>query len=162
MQSVLRSCAFCAPGPTALLRKLTGTAGQVVRPAVQTVVRRLDSHHAGSRVEVPGAAVEGKNWQSYTPLLKVLKDRRLEARRSVLVQVKGESSAEDLYQYCVRTFGQVTGLFYHQNSDSSNFSDFFIVEFDDPGSVDKLLSVCGHRSFNSSQSGSWYILAVLK
>ena len=36
--------------------------------------------------------------------------RREEARRSVMVQVKGRESAADLYSYCSNNFGKITGI----------------------------------------------------
>jgi len=93
-----------------------------------------------------------KNCPEYVPLLTSIEERRREARRSVLVQVKDPSSAEDLYQYCSSKYGPVQGLHFYKNTSSKIFNNFFIVEFAHSDSVTTVLEQ-GHHSRDASKQG---------
>ena len=93
----------------------------------------------------------GKNCPEYVPLLTSIEERRREARRSVLVQVKDHSSAEDLYQYCSNKYGPVRGLHFYKNSSSKIFSNFFIVEFTNEDAVTNVLKRGLHSREGSKQ-----------
>ena len=84
------------------------------------------------------------NSPSYTPLLDIVKERQLQARRSVLVQVAGPNSALDLASYCHEQFGEVDSLHYYNNKSSKNFNHFFIVNFRDSDTVTKILEGSTH------------------
>ena len=65
----------------------------------------------------------------YTPLLDLVKIRQNEAKKSILVQVAGPTSATDLASYCQDQYGDVDSLHYFHNTISKNFKHFFVVQF---------------------------------
>jgi len=89
---------------------------------------------------------EARNTPSYLPLLDQVASRREQARRSLLVQVAGPTSASDLALYCQEQFGPVTSLHFHKNKDSKTFRDFFIVEFASSDSVSSVLTQARHST----------------
>jgi len=93
------------------------------------------------------------NVPSYTPLLEMVATRQTQARRSVLVQVKGPNSGSDLASYCQDMFGKVSGLYYFNNTVSKNFTDFFIVEFDSEESVGQVMRLAQHQDSEGGTGG---------
>ena len=93
------------------------------------------------------------NVPSYTPLLEMVATRQTQARKSVLVQVKGPNSGLDLASYCQDMFGKVSGLYYFNNTVSKNFTDFFIVEFDCEESVGKVMRLAQHQDSEDGTGG---------
>lgn len=53
-----------------------------------------------------------------------LKERRDEAKRSILVQVNAENSLKDLHFYC-STFGEIKCIFYYVLADNKSVSNKF-------------------------------------
>jgi len=90
---------------------------------------------------------------SYTPLLEMVATRQTQARKSVLVQVKGASSGADLASYCQGMFGKVAGLYYFNNTSSKNFTDFFIVEFVSEASVSQVMRLAQHQHSDNGNDG---------
>ena len=84
------------------------------------------------------------NTASYTPLLELVRQRRAQARRSILVQVAGPDSGKDLGKYCQNNFGEVETMNYYMNSNDKKFSNFFIVEFSSEQSVSRVLNLAQH------------------
>jgi len=84
--------------------------------------------------------------KSYVPLLEVIKRRKNEANKSIIVQVKGKESWQDLYSFCSSNIGQVAGMYYYKNKFTKTFSDFYIVEFQDEKSVDHVMETSLHIS----------------
>ena len=88
--------------------------------------------HTASKAQYPSPPPV-HNTPNYIPLLKEIEQRRDEARRSILVQVrirsqsggkseqvKGFPSAPDLGSYCQEVFGPVEGLHFHTNASGAN------------------------------------------
>ena len=84
------------------------------------------------------------NVATYTPLLDLVKERRAQARRSIMVQVAGVDSGKDLGKYCQNNFGDVNMMSYYVNSSNKKFSNFFIVEFSAEQSVEQVLNLAQH------------------
>ena len=76
---------------------------------------------------------------NFLPFNEFIETRRQAAKRSVLVQVKSEHSANDLLAYCGKKFGRPKSLHYHTNDNSEEFSNFFIVEFEDTDVVEEII-----------------------
>jgi len=112
---------------------------------------RLFSAHVG--VNSPEYIPLGKNCPEYVPLLSTIEDRRSEARRSLLVQVKDHLSADDLYQYCSTKYGPVKGLHFYKNTSSQIFTNFFIIEFEHCDSVSGVLRQ-GQHTHVTKQGGA--------
>uniref|UniRef100_A0A1B6CKY0 PAP-associated domain-containing protein n=1 Tax=Clastoptera arizonana TaxID=38151 RepID=A0A1B6CKY0_9HEMI len=70
----------------------------------------------------------------------MLKIRRDEARRSILVQVQSEQSCPDVHNYCLQ-FGQIKNLYFYSHQETSHFT---LIEFPEASCVDKVLQECGH------------------
>jgi len=84
--------------------------------------------------------------KTYVPLLDEIKKRKNEAKRSIIVQVKGKESWQDLYSFCSSNIGQVSGMYYFKNKISKSFSDYYIVEFQDDNCVERVLETSLHIS----------------
>ena len=92
------------------------------------------------------------NVASYTPLLDLVKQRRAQARRSILVQVAGSDSGSDLGKYCQTNFGDVETMSYYENTKNKKFSNFFIVEFSAEQSVEQVLNLAQHSEGDGTAS----------
>ena len=90
------------------------------------------------------------NQASYTPLLDLVKQRRAQARRSILVQVAGPDSGKDLGKYCQTNFGEVQTMSFYENSRNKKFTNFFIVEFSGEESVQQVLNLAQHSEGEGS------------
>lgn len=66
--------------------------------------------------------------------------RRLQSKRSVLVQVSSENSCSDLYSYCSK-FGSIRNMFHYKLAGSNNF---VLTEFDDQSAVNSLFETSAH------------------
>jgi len=115
-----------------------------------TPAYRCSLCHTASRAQHPSPP-PAHNTPKYTPLLREIEQRRDEARRSILVQVKGFPSAPDLGSYCQEVFGPVEGLHFHTNP-SGNFKSFFVVEFADSESVEAVLRLAQHQESDGSST----------
>eukprot|EP00088_Acartia_fossae_P070781 TRINITY_DN9561_c0_g1_i4.p1 TRINITY_DN9561_c0_g1~~TRINITY_DN9561_c0_g1_i4.p1 ORF type:complete len:622 (-),score=62.01 TRINITY_DN9561_c0_g1_i4:53-1918(-) len=80
----------------------------------------------------------------YVPLIDVIKRRKNEAKRSIMVQVKSKESAADLFSYCNHEMGKIAGMYYHHNHFNKSFPNFYIIEFEDENSVTKVISSSVH------------------
>jgi len=80
----------------------------------------------------------------YTPLLDLVKIRQDQAKKSILVQVAGPTSATDLASYCQDQYGDVDSLHYFHNTISKNFKHFFVVQFSDAETVKTILRNARH------------------
>ena len=88
----------------------------------------------------------------YKPFAEWVKERRSEAKRTLMVQVKSQESAQDLLSYCTSKFGDVRSMHFHRNLDSHIFSDFFLVELESAESLRAALEKCStYRSDAGSQ-----------
>lgn len=58
----------------------------------------------------------------YKTFRALMEERRAQAKRSLIVQVRNRESAEDLYQYCADALGKVAGMYFHRNPDNAAFS----------------------------------------
>jgi hypothetical protein len=82
----------------------------------------------------------------YTTFDQFVSQRRETAKRSLLVQVKSQESADDLMDYCSSNFGPIKSLHFHHNEQNEAFGSFFIVEFDEKDSVTEVVrSHAQHR-----------------
>jgi len=72
--------------------------------------------------------------------------RREEAKRSLLVQVKSAESAHDLLNHCTSSYGPVRTMNFHHNPHNPDFPNFFVVEFESEDSVMEALRHGGHSS----------------
>jgi len=114
------------------------------------LTRSLPLPKLPSRVALSsGQAGYPLNSDVYEPLLHQIQRRRLEARRSVLVQVAGKESSHDLASYCARQFGPVERLFYYNNKQSNNFKNFIILQFQSSATVEKVLREARHFNGDS-------------
>jgi len=77
--------------------------------------------------------------------------RRDEAKRSLLVQVRSSESAQDLLNYCQAAYGPVKVMDFHNNPQNPDFPNFFVVEFAREDSVREALSHGGHISKHQGQ-----------
>lgn len=66
---------------------------------------------------------------NFVPFQQMIEQRRNEAKRSLVVQVKSMFSAEDLYLYCSKHLGRVSAMFYHRNQNNRSFSVSVIRSF---------------------------------
>lgn len=95
----------------------------------------------------------------------MINSRRAEARKSILVQVQSEQSAEELYSFCT-AFGSVTKMFHYVAGVEKlvckvhlkvhifstllyQFQHFIIVEFLEESHVKSVLSSCVHQQNQS-------------
>lgn len=98
-----------------------------------------------------------------------LRERREQAKRSLLVQVRSRGSAEDLFRYCTDNLGTVRSMHFHKNKDENSAflvrllgqgrcrvytvllnrscfaQNFYVVEFENPASVSLSFETCHHR-----------------
>ena len=109
----------------------------VVSPSRQSVIPRHQMTFVRS-------CQSRTNVATYTPLLDLVKQRRAQARRSILVQVAGSDSGKDLGKYCQTNFGEVKMMSYYENTKNKKFSNFFIVEFSAEQSVEQVLNLAQH------------------
>ncbi|XP_050432229.1 poly(A) RNA polymerase, mitochondrial [Adelges cooleyi] len=71
---------------------------------------------------------------------QLMQKRRLQSKRSVLVQVCSENSCSDLYKYCSE-FGGIKNMFHYQLAGTNHF---VLTEFEDQTAVDALLNDSAH------------------
>ena len=109
----------------------------VISPSRQSVTPR-------HQVMLVRSCQSRTNSPTYTPLLEVVRQRRAQARRSILVQVAGPDSGRDLGKYCQTEFGEVEMMSYYVNTNNKKFSNFFILEFSQEESVNQVLNLAQH------------------
>ncbi|XP_022909764.1 poly(A) RNA polymerase, mitochondrial [Onthophagus taurus] len=80
-------------------------------------------------------AIEKK--QQFVPFKEKIDERRLEAKRSIVVQVQSSKSHKELYSYC-NDFGRIKKMFHY--SAGVEPLHFIIVEFMEEGDVNNILS----------------------
>ena len=71
---------------------------------------------------------------------KFIQERRDEAKRSILVQVKSRDCVDDLTNYCQSQFGHLKSLQFHENASNPGFENFYIVEFENEDIVKEIVT----------------------
>ena len=59
--------------------------------------------------------VQLSSTRSLVPFADMVKHRREEAKRSLLIQVRSKNSVDDLFNYCSQELGPVKQLHWHVN-----------------------------------------------
>lgn len=80
------------------------------------------------------------NRRTFVPFESFIEERRLEAKRSILVQVQSEKSCHDLFSFASQ-FGTVASMHHYT---LPGHTHFVIVEMKDPQVTQKMLTKCGH------------------
>ncbi|KAL1464122.1 hypothetical protein WDU94_003797 [Cyamophila willieti] len=78
--------------------------------------------------------------RTFVPFDTIIQNRRLEAQRSILVQVQSEKSCHDLFSFASQ-FGTVESM-HHYSVPGQNH--FVVVEMKDAQVTQKMLTKCGH------------------
>ncbi len=71
----------------------------------------------------------------FTQFQSMIDARREQAKRTLCVQVASKYSAESLFVFCSKNFGKIRELRYHENKGDTQFSHFYLVEFEEAESV---------------------------
>ncbi|KAK3871505.1 hypothetical protein Pcinc_023347, partial [Petrolisthes cinctipes] len=82
------------------------------------------------------------NKNYYDPLKALVKQRRSEARRSLLVEVAGVKSAGDLHQVCSQ-YGNVQRMFHFTTWRGTHCKEMILVEFQEASSLAEALADTG-------------------
>ena len=98
---------------------------------------RLLVNNSSDGNSIPNSNIEAE--PHFTPFNDYIEARRQATKRSVLVQVKSQDTANDLIAYCGKQFGTPKSLHYHTNVNSEVFKNFFIVEFETSDIVDEII-----------------------
>lgn len=85
--------------------------------------------------------------KKFTTFDDLMKRRRDEAVRSILVQVNSEKSYEELFNYCSQ-FGNIKSAFHYQIAKDRN--DYILLEFD---KIEECRNALNHCAFNPDNSG---------
>uniref|UniRef100_A0A8D8LWM5 Poly(A) RNA polymerase, mitochondrial n=1 Tax=Cacopsylla melanoneura TaxID=428564 RepID=A0A8D8LWM5_9HEMI len=78
--------------------------------------------------------------RTFVPFDNIIQERRLEAQRSILVQVQSEKSCHDLFSFASQ-FGTVESMLHYSVPGENHF---VIVEMKDSQVTQKMLTKCGH------------------
>ncbi|CAG5092699.1 Similar to MTPAP: Poly(A) RNA polymerase [Cotesia congregata] len=78
---------------------------------------------------------------------KFLLQRKWEAKKSVIVQVKSAESYEDLYSYC-QTFGPIQYIRHYSLNDVDKRPNFFLIEFQHLSSFQSFMEEATHLDIN--------------
>ncbi|ERL89575.1 poly(A) RNA polymerase, mitochondrial [Dendroctonus ponderosae] len=84
---------------------------------------------------------------TFTPFMEMLQNRRMEASRSVLVQVQSAQSYKQLFTYC-ESMGKVKCMFHY--TEGPEPMHFIIVEFESESDVANVLRSSSHIQENHS------------
>lgn len=83
----------------------------------------------------------------FTTFEDLMKRRRDEAVRSILIQVNSENSYQELFSYCSQ-FGHIKSAFHYQITKDRN--DYILLEFD---KIEECRNALNHSNFNPDNSG---------
>ncbi|XP_011503747.1 PREDICTED: poly(A) RNA polymerase, mitochondrial [Ceratosolen solmsi marchali] len=87
----------------------------------------------------------------------LIEHRRLQAQRSVLIEIQSYRSCNDVHKYCSR-YGKIKNIFYYSNS--RLLRHFAFIEFEHQEHIDKILSISTHINYEQiipvHSSNLWY------
>ena len=126
----------------------------------QPVNRRIFSFIENTGDEEPehiDTIEKGPNYKEpkFVPFEDFIESGRKSAKSSVLIQTKSLESADDLTKYCQKHFGQPKGLYFHNNIANSDFSNFFLVEFENQEAVTEILQ--NHAKFRDDSKDHFLV-----